>query len=60
MSAPLSSAPFKDAFSNFLFLSLICEELDRPRTGDEDEKSDLPGETEKDAAERRKIRGKCI
>lgn len=49
---------FSMQFLIYLFLSLICEELDRPRRGEEDEKSDVPGETEKEAAERRKIRGK--
>lgn len=41
------------------FLSLICEELDRPRTGEEEEKVEdiKEKENEKDAAERRKIRG---
>uniref|UniRef100_A0A3Q3WG74 DNA primase n=1 Tax=Mola mola TaxID=94237 RepID=A0A3Q3WG74_MOLML len=37
-------------------ISLICEELDRPRKGDDDEKSEEIKENEKDAAERRKIR----
>ncbi|KAF7664383.1 hypothetical protein LDENG_00178300 [Lucifuga dentata] len=38
-------------------ISLICEELDRPRTGEEEEKEDTKEkENEKDAAERRKIR----
>lgn len=36
-------------------ISLICEELDRPKPGEEDEKVD-DKENEKDAAERRKIR----
>lgn len=45
-------------FLIYLFLSLICEELDQPRRGEEVEKSDVAEETEKDAAERRKIRGK--
>lgn len=45
-------------FLIYLFFSLICEELDRPRRGEEDEKLDVVEETEKDAAERRKIRGK--
>lgn len=55
----ISTAPFQFAFSD-LFLSLICEELDRPRRGEEDEKLDVVEETEKDAAERRKIRGKFL
>uniref|UniRef100_A0A673CB95 DNA primase n=1 Tax=Sphaeramia orbicularis TaxID=375764 RepID=A0A673CB95_9TELE len=40
-------------------ISLICEELDRPRIGEEEEKAedDKDKENEKDAAERRKIRG---
>uniref|UniRef100_A0A673CD26 DNA primase n=1 Tax=Sphaeramia orbicularis TaxID=375764 RepID=A0A673CD26_9TELE len=40
------------------FFSLICEELDRPRIGEEEEKAedDKDKENEKDAAERRKIR----
>ncbi|XP_028264833.1 DNA primase small subunit [Parambassis ranga] len=37
-------------------ISLICEELDRPRPGEEEEKSEETKENEKDAAERRKIR----
>ncbi|XP_029995888.1 DNA primase small subunit [Sphaeramia orbicularis] len=39
-------------------ISLICEELDRPRIGEEEEKAedDKDKENEKDAAERRKIR----
>ncbi|XP_053173092.1 DNA primase small subunit [Scomber japonicus] len=39
-------------------ISLICAELDRPRTGEEEEKMDesQDKENEKDAAERRKIR----
>lgn len=41
----------------FGFPSLICEELDRPRTEEEDEKSE---ENEKDAAEKRKIRGEIL
>lgn len=42
--------------------SLICEELDRPRTGEEEEKSEdiKQKENEKDAAERRKIRGEIL
>ncbi|KAA8590827.1 hypothetical protein FQN60_001770 [Etheostoma spectabile] len=40
-------------------ISQICEELDRPRTGEEEEKPEdtKEKENEKDAAERRKIRG---
>ncbi|XP_035513139.1 DNA primase small subunit [Morone saxatilis] len=54
-----------DTFDPFAVptISLICEELDRPRTGEEEEKSaeeksdDVKEkENEKDAAERRKIR----
>ncbi|XP_034393037.1 DNA primase small subunit [Cyclopterus lumpus] len=39
-------------------ISQICEELDRPKTGEEDEKSEdaKEKENEKDAAEKRKIR----
>ncbi|XP_068585808.1 DNA primase small subunit [Cebidichthys violaceus] len=39
-------------------ISQICEELDRPRTGEDEEKSEdaKEKENEKDAAERRKIR----
>lgn len=44
----------------FIFFSLICEELDRPRRGEEDEKSEDIKETEMDAAERRKIRGEIL
>lgn len=51
---------FSIHFLIYLFLSLICEELDRPRRGEEDEKIDVVEETEKDAAERRKIRGKFL
>lgn len=49
-------------FNLFDFLSLICEELDRPRTGEEDEKSEdiKDKENEKDGAERRKIRGETL
>lgn len=62
ISALVLFAPFQYAFSYlviYLFLSLICEELDRPRRGEEDEKSDVE-EIEKEAAERRKIRGKFL
>lgn len=49
-----------DTFDPFAVptISLICEELDRPRTGEEEEKSEdiKEKENEKDAAERRKIR----
>lgn len=50
-----------DTFDPFAVptISLICEELDRPRTGEEEEvkSEDLKDkENEKDAAERRKIR----
>ncbi|TMS16986.1 DNA primase small subunit [Larimichthys crocea] len=49
-----------DTFDPFAVptISLICEELDRPRTGEEDEKSEdiKDKENEKDGAERRKIR----
>lgn len=49
-----------DTFDPFAVptISLICEELDRPRTGEEQEKSEdtKENEDEKDAAERRKIR----
>ncbi|TWW56917.1 DNA primase small subunit [Takifugu flavidus] len=47
-----------DSFDPFAVptISLICEELDRPRRGEEDEKLDDTKENEKDAAERRKIR----
>lgn len=41
----------------FVF-SQICEELDRPRTGEEEEKSEDVKENDTDAAEKRKIRGK--
>lgn len=37
--------------------SVICHELDQPRTAEEDEKSEDLKENEKDATERRKIRG---
>lgn len=47
-------------FLIYLFLSLICEELDRPRRGEEDEKLEVVEEIEKEAAERRKIRGKFL
>ena len=43
-------------FLIYLFSSLICEELDQPKRGKE-EKLDVVEETEKNAAERRKIRG---
>ncbi|KAM8754184.1 DNA primase small subunit [Acanthopagrus schlegelii] len=47
-----------DTFDPFAVptISLICEELDRPREGDEEEKSADTNDNEKDAAERRKIR----
>ncbi|XP_070696066.1 DNA primase small subunit [Pempheris klunzingeri] len=49
-----------DTFDPFAVptINLICEELDRPRTGEEEEKSEdvKEKENEKDAAERRKIR----
>ncbi|XP_047452954.1 DNA primase small subunit [Mugil cephalus] len=47
-----------DTFDPFAVptISLICEELDRPRPDEEDEKSEDAKENEKDAAERRKIR----
>uniref|UniRef100_A0A671VWZ7 DNA primase n=1 Tax=Sparus aurata TaxID=8175 RepID=A0A671VWZ7_SPAAU len=47
-----------DTFDPFAVptISLICEELDRPREGDEEEKSAETNENEKDTAERRKIR----
>lgn len=63
ISALVLFAPFQYASSYlviYLFLSLICEELDRPRRGEEDEKSDVVEEIEKEAAERRKIRGKFL
>ncbi|XP_026222753.1 DNA primase small subunit [Anabas testudineus] len=37
-------------------ISQICEELDRPRTGEEEEKSEDVKENDTDAAEKRKIR----
>lgn len=45
---------------SYFFKSLICEELNQPRRGEEDEKLDDPKEDEKDATERRKIRGKIF
>lgn len=49
-----------DAFDPFAVptISLICEELDRPRAGEDEEKLEesKDKENEKDAAERRKIR----
>nr|XP_046251933.1 DNA primase small subunit [Scatophagus argus] len=49
-----------DSFDPFAVptISLICEELDRPKRGEEEEKSEdnKEKENEKDAAERRKIR----
>ncbi|KAM9350391.1 DNA primase small subunit [Symphorus nematophorus] len=49
-----------DSFDPFAVptISLICEELDRPRTGEEEEKSEdnKEKENEKDATEKRKIR----
>ncbi|XP_022060180.1 DNA primase small subunit isoform X2 [Acanthochromis polyacanthus] len=49
-----------DVFDPFAVptISLICEELDRPRAGEDEEKSEesKDKENEKDAAERRKIR----
>lgn len=51
-----------DVISFFFFFSIICEELDRPRTGEEEEKSEdnKEKENEKDAAEKRKIRGEIL
>lgn len=46
--------------TTILLFSLICEELDRPREGDEEEKSAETNENEKDTAERRKIRGEIL
>lgn len=43
-----------DVFSSFSF---ICDELDQPRTGEEDEKLEDLKENEKDTTEKRKIRG---
>lgn len=40
--------------------SLICEELDRPRTGEEELEDTKEKENEMDAAERRKIRGEIL
>lgn len=40
--------------------SLICDELDRPIKGEEEEKSEDLKESEKDATERRKIRGDVL
>ncbi|XP_070824816.1 DNA primase small subunit isoform X2 [Chaetodon trifascialis] len=49
-----------DSFDPFAVptISLICEELDRPRTGEEEEKSEdiKDKDNEKDTTERRKIR----
>ncbi len=40
---------------------MICEELDRPRTEEEEKSEDTKeNENEKDAAERRKIRGENL
>lgn len=39
------------------FYSLICEELDQPRKGEDDEKPEEIKTNDKDATERRKIRG---
>lgn len=47
-------------FIYFIFFSQICEELDRPRGGEEDEKPEDIKENETDAAERRKIRGEIL
>lgn len=41
-------------------LSLICDELDRPSKGEEEEKSEDLKESEKDTTERRKIRGEVL
>lgn len=46
-----------DDVTFFYACSQICEELDRPRTGEEDEKSEDIKENDKDAAEKRKMRG---
>lgn len=56
------SAHLQYAFADLIiyFLSLICEELDRVKKGEEDEKLDDVKENEKDAADRRKIRGKIL
>ncbi|KAG7221618.1 hypothetical protein INR49_017149 [Caranx melampygus] len=47
-----------DTFDPFAVptISLICEELDRPRTAEEESEDTKDKENEKDAAERRKIR----
>lgn len=39
--------------------SLICDELDRPSKGEEEKSEDFK-ESEKDATERRKIRGEVL
>lgn len=44
-------------FISFYYFSQICEELDRPRQGEEEEKLEDIKENETDATERRKIRG---
>lgn len=44
----------------FYYFSQICEELDRPRKGEEEEKFEDIKENETDAAERRKIRGEIV
>lgn len=46
-----------DIVTFFYVFSQICEELDRPRTGEEDEISEDVKENDKDAAEKRKMRG---
>lgn len=47
-----------DSFDPFAVptISFVCDELDQPRTGEEDEKSEDLKENEKDTTERRKIR----
>lgn len=42
------------------YFSQICEELDRPRKGEEEEKLEDIKENETDATERRKIRGEIV
>lgn len=41
----------------FSYLSVICDELDKPRMGEEDDKLEDLKENETDTTERRKIRG---
>lgn len=52
--------PVRADVTTILLFSLICEELDRPREGDEEEKSADTNDNEKDVAERRKIRGEIL